>query len=96
MPLVALSLIREPEPQWAQMGWRFLNVCIGVVIVAIVGLFVFPLSARRITNANYAAGLHNLSALMRQLPLHVSLEKKRNPYLDFLSLFFHLNFLSFG
>ena len=74
VPLVGLSLIRTSEPQWAHTGWRFLNVCIGVVIVVLVGLTVFPLSARRIANANFEAGLATLAALIRQLPLHVSLK----------------------
>ena len=37
----------------------------------VVALMVFPLSARRMSSANYAAALNNLAALMRQLPLHL-------------------------
>ena len=73
VPIVTLSLLRGgPSPPWAEVAWRLVNVCMGVVIVGIVAFTVFPLSARTVVNANFSAALTSMAELLRQLPHHVS------------------------
>ena len=72
VPLIFLSMLRSPEPRWAETGWRFINVCMGVVIVNIVCYVVFPVSVRSFVKDNFEIAMDNIAGLLRQLPLHVS------------------------
>ena len=71
VPLVAVTSLRAPEPPWESVGWRILNVMIGVVVVWVVAWVVFPMSARRVVAANFGAALESLSDLVRELPNHL-------------------------
>lgn len=68
VPLAAIPSIRAPEPPWATLGWRIVNVIIGSFILWVVSLTVFPVSVRHVVFGNLTAALDQLAALARQMP----------------------------
>jgi hypothetical protein len=73
VPFVTLTLMRTgTSPPWEIVGWRVINVLIGVAIVWLVSLLVLPLSARTVVNSNFSAALHSMAELLRQLPVHLT------------------------
>lgn len=74
VPLLTLAALRAPNQAsvWADVGFRFVNVTIGIAIVWLVAVTVFPVSSLYVAKANYADVLGNMAAFIRVLPQHVS------------------------
>lgn len=76
--LLVLPVYRtDSAADWTQPGWRFVAVCIGSAIMALVSAVVFPVTARAMARHKLAAALSHVAGLCSRLQTQVGRWRRR-------------------
>ena len=76
--LLALPVYRtDSAADWTQPGWRFVAVCIGSAIMALISAVVFPVTARAMARHKLAAALSHVAGLCSRLQTQVGRRRRR-------------------